>query len=126
MNSENSVAPNQATLQNFMTGLAGMPPEEIKKAKILYLRNAILEYETFRTITNQTKWLMLIFAIIPIFWPFLYFAYRGYNIDIRMKKQLILNAIDVWKNELAGERFIIDGEEVTALHRTNQEFDSDN
>src|SRR5438132_2065037 len=36
-------------LQLFMAGLSGLAPEEVRKAKVLYLRNAISEYEAMRT-----------------------------------------------------------------------------
>src|SRR5256714_15669319 len=35
-------------LQLFVAGLSGLPPEEVRKAKVLYIRNAISEYLAMR------------------------------------------------------------------------------
>ena len=36
-------------LQLFVAGLSGLAPEEVRKAKLLYLRNAISEFQAMQT-----------------------------------------------------------------------------
>ncbi len=64
------LAPQQ--LQTFVAGLSGLPPDEIRKAKSLYLRNAFSEYKAMQSQMKAFGGLQILFAIIPFFWPILW------------------------------------------------------
>ena len=91
-------------LQLFVAGLSGLAPEEVRKAKLLYLRNAISEFQAMQGCMS----------IIPVFWPILGAQRRMMAAQLRLGKDRIRNAIDVWRGDLKGERFLLDGEEIVA------------
>lgn len=92
-------------LQLFVAGLAGLPRDEIRKAKSLYIRNAICEFKALDESLKAFGILQLFFAIIPFFWPILYVQRRMMNSHRRLAGERIRNAIAVWKDDLAGEIF---------------------
>jgi hypothetical protein len=101
-------------LQLFVAGLSGMAPEEVRKAKLLYLRNAISEFQAMQAsfqVFGRTQGCM---SIIPIFWPVIGAQKRMMAAQLQLGKDRIRNAIDVWRGDLKGERFVIDGEEIVA------------
>ena len=98
-------------MQLFVGSLAGLSADEVRKAKVLYIRNALSELEAFESSMSAFKMLQGCFAIIPFFWPVLYAQKRMMAAQSKLNKDRIRNAIDVWKDDLQGERFQIDGED---------------
>jgi hypothetical protein len=105
---QDSLSPEK--LQLFVATLAGLPRDEVRKAKSLYVRNAISEYRAARESLRGFRPVLWFFAIIPIFWPMLYAMRRGMNANLRLARERIANAIAVWKDDLEGETFELDGE----------------
>lgn len=92
-------------LQLFTATLAGLPQEEIRKAKVLYIRNAISEYRAMEETYRAAGCGQALFMIIPIFWPILYMQSRMMNAQRRLAAERIQNALLVWKDDLGGENF---------------------
>ena len=90
-------------LQLFAAGLAGLPRDEIRKAKSLYIRNAISEFRAMEESFKAFGCVQICFAIIPIFWPILYGQRRMLKAQRQLAIERIRNAIDVWKDDLDGE-----------------------
>ncbi|MFB2977430.1 hypothetical protein [Microseira sp. BLCC-F43] len=110
MNSANDpLSPEK--LQLFIAGLSGLSKEEIRKAKSLYIRNAISEYHALVETHKAFEQAAALHNLIPIFWPMLSGARRMQEVDERLARQRILDAIEVWQEDLAGEVFAIDPEE---------------
>lgn len=101
-------------LQLFVAGLSGLAPEEVRKAKVLYLRNAISEFEAMKTSYVGMGQAQGCMSVIPIFWPIIGAQKKMMAANLQLAKDRIRNAVGVWKGDLAGERFQIDGEEVVA------------
>jgi hypothetical protein len=101
-------------LQFFVAGLSGLAPEEVRKAKLLYLRNAISEFEAAQASAQAFGMAQGCFMVIPIFWPMLGAQKRMIAAQLQLAKDRIRNAIDVWRGDQRGERFVIDGEEIVA------------
>lgn len=101
-------------LQLFVAGLSGLAPEEVRKAKVLYLRNAISELEALQTSYKSFGQAQGCMSIIPVFWPIMGAQKRMMAAQLKLAKDRIRNAIDVWRRDLRGERFVIDGEEIVA------------
>jgi hypothetical protein len=99
-------------LQLFAAGLSGLAPEEVRKAKVLYLRNAISELKAMQTGFQGLWQAQGCLSIIPIFWPIVGAQKRMMTAQLQLGKDRIRNAIDVWQTDLKGERFFIDGEEI--------------
>jgi hypothetical protein len=111
MQKQDFLSPEQ--LQRFPTGLSGLVPGEVKKAKVLYILNAISEYHAMRSSVQA-------FALPRGCLPFTSLlrptAQMQKIIDAQMQlsKERIRNAIHVWKDDLAGEQFQVDGESISA------------
>lgn len=92
-------------MQLFLATLAHLPPEEIPKAKLLYIRNAIAEFRALETTMASFRQLQGCMSIIPIFWPVISLQKRVMNTQIDLARQRILNAVDVWKDDLRAAGF---------------------
>ena len=101
-------------LQLFVAGLSGLAPEEIRKAKLLYLRNAISEFHAMQTSYEGFGQVQGCMSVVPIFWPIIGAQKRMMAAQLQLGKDRIRNAIDVWHGDLRGERFMLDGEEINA------------
>jgi hypothetical protein len=101
-------------LQLFVAGLSGLAPEEVRKAKLLYLRNAISEFQALQASYQGFGQAQGCMSIIPVFWPIIGAQKRMMAAQLKLGKDRIRNAIDVWRGDLKGERFMLDGEEFIA------------
>jgi hypothetical protein len=94
-------------LQLFVAGLSGLQPEEIRKAKSLYIRNAISEYRAMRESLQGFQSAQGCLSIVPIFWPMIGAQRRMMDAQLRLARERIENAIAVWQDDLRGETFEI-------------------
>jgi hypothetical protein len=92
-------------LQLFAASMDGLPRDEIRKAKSLYIRNAVSEFKALDESLRAFGVVQIFFAIIPIFWPILYAQRRTMNSERRLAAERIRNAIAVWRDDLEGETF---------------------
>lgn len=95
-------------LQMFAATLSGLSQDEVRKAKSLYIRNAISEYRAFREGVSGFQSAQGCMSVIPIFWPILGAQKKMLNAGLRLQKDRIQNAIDVWREDLQGEQFDLD------------------
>ena len=98
-------------LQLFIAGLAGLAPEEVRKAKSLYIRNAISEYRALRSSFEGFGQAHGCMSFIPVFWPIIGVQKRMMDAQLRLARERIGNAIDVWRDDLQGEKFDLEDEE---------------
>jgi hypothetical protein len=98
--------------QMVLAGLSGLAPEEVRKAKLLYLRNAASEYKALITSLEGFGKLQGCLAIIPIFWPILWAQRRMMAAQRQLANDRIDNAIEVWREDLKGERFDLGDREI--------------
>jgi hypothetical protein len=101
-------------LQLFVAGLSGLVPEEVRKAKVLYLRNAVSEYKAMVESFAGFGQMQGCMSIIPVFWPMIGAQKRMMSAQLQLAKERIRNAIDVWRGDIRGERFQLGDEEITA------------
>lgn len=92
-------------LQLFAATLAGLPAEEIRKAKSLYVRNAISEYRATESGLEAFGQAQGCLAVIPIFWPILGAQKKMMATGLQLGRERINNALEVWKDDLRGETF---------------------
>jgi len=95
-----TMALDPVALAAFAGSLASLPREEIRKAKKLYILNAIAEFQAQRGSGKAMIITMGILSIIPIFLIVFIPALIGYLNGIKAMRQKILNAIEVWKDDL--------------------------
>ncbi len=98
-----SLSPEKLPL--FLAGLSGLSPEEFRKAKSLYIRNAISEYRAMQASHEGFGQAQGCLSIIPIFWPILGAQRRMMDAQLRLARERIDNAIEVWRDDLRGEKF---------------------
>lgn len=96
-------------LQLFVAALSGLPPEEVRKAKVLYIRNAIAEYRAMAESFAGFRGALGCFSIIPVFWPVMSAQRRMMESGLKLARERIRNAIDVWRDDLRGETFDLEG-----------------
>jgi hypothetical protein len=99
-------------LQLFVAGLSGLAPEEVRKAKVLYIRNAISELRAMQASYQGFGQAQGCLSVVPVFWPIVGAQKRMMSAQLQLAKDRIRNAIDVWRADLQGERFQLDGEEL--------------
>lgn len=102
MNRPNSIASflSAESLQSFSGGMIGLSQEEIRKAKELFVRNAISEYQAEVKSHKNNLFTMGLHLLVPIFWPMLFGRQRESKIELEEKRNKILNALEVWKSDL--------------------------
>ncbi len=103
MTSTETMALDPAALAAFAGSLANLPKEEIRKAKKLYILNAIAEFKAQRGSGRAGIITMGIMSIIPIFLVVFIPALIGYRNGINAARQKILNAVEVWKEDLGAD-----------------------
>lgn len=100
-----------------MAGLAGLPEEEVRKAKLLFLRNELSRFKgtkaSHAAFGSAQGW----FSIIPIFWPMIRAQKRIMSATLTTQAERIRNAIDVWRDDL--------GEDAVDIERQLDELTSD-
>jgi hypothetical protein len=102
MNQPDRLSPDE--MQLFLAGLSGMSPEEVRKAKLLYLRNAISEYHAARAnadlLQRQFFGGCLGFGRRSMF-------QKAMENGLKLQEERIRNALEVWRDDLKGETFEI-------------------
>lgn len=105
--------PNNLTpekLQLFVAGLSGLNADEIRKAKLLFIRNEVSELKALKTSIQGFGTAQGCFAVIPIFWPVLKAQRTSMNAALTLKKDQIRNALLVWADDLGADRQAIESE----------------
>ncbi|MBL9080407.1 MAG: hypothetical protein JNK76_01285 [Planctomycetales bacterium] len=92
-------------MQQFALTLAHLPPDEVRKAKLLYIKNAIAEFRTFETTVSSFAQMQGCMSIVPIFWPIIKMQKKMINAQVDLARQRIMNAIDVWRDDLQAAGF---------------------
>jgi hypothetical protein len=103
MNSKQGYLSSES-INSFIVSLHGMAENEVNKAKELYLRNAIADYETARSKFNSGLFLQIPLCIIPIFLPIIIYNIRSALLDLKNMKTQIYNTIEVWGNDLGSKK----------------------
>jgi hypothetical protein len=92
------------SINSFIVSLHGMAANEVNKAKELYIRNAIADYETARSKFNSGLYLQIPLCIIPIFLPVMIYNIRNEHLDLKNMKTQIYNTIEVWGDDLGTKK----------------------
>lgn len=90
-------------LQLFVAGLSGLDAEEVRKAKLLFIRNELSQLKAIKTNFAGFGVAQGCFAVIPIFWPILWAQRSSMNAALTLQKEQIENALSVWQSDLGEE-----------------------
>ena len=107
-NFESGLTPEK--LQIFLASLSGLDGDEIRKAKLLFIRNELSELKAMKTSMAGFGVAQGCFAIIPIFWPILWAQRAGMNASLNYQKDQIRNALSVWRDDLGDDARQIESE----------------
>lgn len=103
MTDKTNMALDPAALSAFAATLALLPREEISKAKRLYILNAIADFEVQRKAGRAMMITLGVMSIIPVFLVVFIPSLISYRSGIAAGRQKILNAIEVWKDDLGSD-----------------------
>lgn len=100
---EEKFALDPTALTAFTATLSTLPRDEIRKAKSLFIRNAIVDFQLSRS-TGKTMLIVLgVMSIVPVFLVVFIPSLASYLKGNEAAKQKIRNAIDVWRDDLGPE-----------------------
>ena len=105
-------------LQMFIAGLSGMAPDEIRKAKLLFIRNEISQLRAIKTSFAGFSVVQGCFMIIPIFWPILWAQRSAMKASVRLHSEQVQNALYVWKDDLGADADLLEQELRSLINET--------
>ncbi len=91
--------------------------EEVRKAKLLFIRNEITELKGMIREAKGSWPLLILFGLIPLFWPFLWSGWTSFTSKVTTRKEQINNAIQTWKDELGADAYELTRQLETILGR---------
>ena len=97
-------------LQLFVAGLSGLSADEVRKAKLLFLRNELSQLRAIKTSMAGFGVAQAFFAIIPLFWPILWAQRSSMKAALNLQKDQIRNALSVWREDLGDDANDLDRE----------------
>ncbi len=86
-----------AALMTFAATLGHLPPDEVERAKVLYVKNAITDYRTACVAMRGMMVAFGVLSIIPVFWLVTIPGLLSMRAARRNLREKIVNAIEVWK-----------------------------
>lgn len=92
-----------AALTAFVASLSALPADEIRKAKSLFIRNAIADYRMNMKSSRVTLVMMGILSIVPIFLIVFIISFIGCRALKENGRQKILNALEVWRSDIGSD-----------------------
>ncbi len=83
-------------LAEYDAFLGEAPESEKRKKRLLYLRDALRQMQTGASLLKGFGCLIIPFAIIPIFWPFLLFSWFIRRKALGLMGSQLENALEYW------------------------------
>jgi hypothetical protein len=108
----NAFAPE--ALAKFAATVADLPPEERQKAKLLYIRNGIAEFRAFEKMMSAFPRPGGCLSIIPFVGRISQLQQTMMGSALDMQRQQIVNAIDLWRDDLKAAGFDVDRFDLSA------------
>ena len=101
---------DSSALSTFAASLGTLPKEEMRKAKSLFIRDAIADYRMTMKSSKGFLIVMGILCVIPVFLVVFIPALLGYRATKENGKQKIKNALEVWKDDLGEDYHLLSRE----------------
>jgi hypothetical protein len=103
-------------LAEFDATIAQFTQTEQRRRRLIYLRDAAQQVRMGKSILKGFGWLLVPFAIIPIFWPFFVFVWIRRKKAGSMMETQLKNALEYWDiHEVEIDKYVND-----------ESFESDN
>ena len=101
LNSRQGLTPER--LQLFLAGLLGLKEDEVRKARLLFIKNELSELKAIGISIAGFGVAQGCFAIISVFWPILWAQRKSIDAAMTLQKEQVLNALTVWGDDLGDE-----------------------
>jgi hypothetical protein len=95
-------------LTEFSATLSELPLEERQKAKLLYIRNGIAEFRNFEKMISVFPKPAGCLSIIPFVGRISQLQQTMMGGALDLQRQQIVNAIDLWRDDLKAAGFDVD------------------
>jgi hypothetical protein len=95
-------------LTEFAASVADLPPDERQKAKLLYIRNGIAEFRNFEKMAGAFPRPAGCLSILPFVGRIAQLQQTMLGGALDMQRQQIVNAIDLWRDDLKAAGFDVD------------------
>lgn len=102
----NAFAPE--ALAEYAATVAELPAEERQKAKLLYIRNGIAEFRAFEQMTAAFPKPAGCLTILPFVGRISQIQQTMMGGALDLQRQQIVNAIDLWRDDLKAAGFDVD------------------
>ena len=86
-------------LAEFDATLGDMPDLDKRQRRVIYLRDAMQQVEMQKSAMKGFGCFVIPLAIIPIFWPFLFFFWMMKKKANNLVNSQLINALDYWNIE---------------------------
>src|SRR5688572_26004199 len=96
------------SLQAYAATLAELPEEERQKAKLLYIRNGIAEFRAFERVAAAFPKASGCLSILPFVGRVVQLQQSMIGGQLDLQRQQIVNAIDLWRDDLKAAGFDVD------------------
>ena len=83
-------------LAEFDATIASLTQTEQRRRRLIYLRDAAQQARVGKSFPKGFGWLLILFAIIPIFWPFFIFFWFIRKKAVTMMENQLKNALEYW------------------------------
>ncbi len=83
-------------LSEFDASISQLTQSEQRRRRLIYLRDAAYQARVGKSILKGFGWLLIPFAIIPIFWPFFIFVWFLRKKTGSMMETRLKNALEYW------------------------------
>ncbi|MEM7261430.1 MAG: hypothetical protein AAF488_05520 [Planctomycetota bacterium] len=97
------------SLGAFASSLDSLPADESRKAKSLFIRNAIAQHETFLVQAEAMKSMHGCGRFLPGMRAMVSAQHTMLDAQTQLFERQLENALEVWKDDLRGERFEFEG-----------------
>jgi hypothetical protein len=83
-------------LAEFDASIAHLTQTEQRRRRLIYLRDAAYQARAGKSVLKGYGWLLIPFAIIPIFWPFFIFVWFVRKKVVSNMDSQLENALEYW------------------------------
>ena len=98
-------------LAEFDAAISNLTPTEQRRRRLIYLRDAAQKIRAGRSMLKGFGWLLIPFAIIPIFWPFFGILWIIRKKAGKMMESQLENALEYWGiHEVEIDAYVSDGD----------------
>jgi hypothetical protein len=94
----------------FIAGLSGIAPDEVRKAKLLFIRNELSQLRAMKASHAGLGVAQGCLLVIPFFWPILWAQRTGMKATVTMHGEQIRNALSVWGDDLGPDAAALEAE----------------